>query len=614
MPQQSLARYPQQPPANVPDPPDYHYIFFSNWRGMNTKDSRLGLEKDDLSWVENFIPSGKNNWVSAPGSANPLTTVAGVSFWVRQQDCFFNGQHFFICFGNNGSGWQINKATGAQVQFAANGTFSSAPDLTVYRASRVLIADSSAGYCTWDGTAFAKQGTVSPNLTVTNGGMNFTSGGTFTITGGSGSGASGTFAITGSVVTSLLLTNPGSGYKLGDSLTVVFSGGGGSGAAANAFVWPFLGGLQPISVDVWQGQVWLIGAASGQALSNARILQWSGITSQDATNPTAISYDNFANGGTGSTSILDQDVTEGLTAVRNLNNFLYIFGSNSSRQIGTKTISPGPPIVTNFSITTISSDNGTPWKYSVVSYNKFVAFANPTGIYMIFGTSVEKISEMQDGLFGLYTGSGPSPQAAVVDIFAKHILVLLLQINDPVAGIRQVLIALASKTWFVLSAGNIRSITSSASGSLFQLWGGFAGDATQLFSNITAPSQIRVSTSLDIDGNPKQAKRFNRAWLSHSSGTSAVNLMFAAETENGSQPSAYSITNVVTFASLFGIVSFSNNLGQVVSFGSGGYLFKPLNILGTGMYLGVTLTGSVTSFTLNAITLEYAPTSLMRNL
>jgi len=74
------------------------------------------------------------------------------------------------------------------VKFAPAGTFSATgPDMTVLTAQRLLMADSVAGYCTYDGKAFVKSGGVSGNFQVTAGGSNYTSGATAAISGGSGS-------------------------------------------------------------------------------------------------------------------------------------------------------------------------------------------------------------------------------------------------------------------------------------------------------------------------------------------------------------------------------------------------------------------------------------------
>jgi hypothetical protein len=597
----------ERPPQNAPRPPERKYLSFSQFKGMNTRNARVGLDPTDLAWCENVMPIGPNNLQGVPGPGAAIAVVPGVMF-TKIYDVFLRGLHYKICFATNGAGYQIDDVTGTPVVFAPPGTFS-LPDITVYRAERILIADPTAGYCTWDTVVFVKQGSVSPNLHVTNGGAGYTSPPTFTVTGGSGAVASGTTTILNGAVVSLQLTVPGSGDRLGDSLTVVFSGGGGSGASATSYVWPFIG-FTPNSVAVWQNQVFITGARIGAPLSTARIMAYSGITGIDANNP--ISYDNFVNQGTGSSSIVDADLSEGITCVRSLNNFLYIFGSSSVRQIGSKSV-VGSPIITNFIITTISSDQGTIWKDSVVSYNKFVFFANMTGVFAIFGATVQKVSGPMDGIFLLVSFSGVSPQAAVFDVLNKHVYVLLLQINDPVAGVRNVMIALVDDAWFLLSAGNVLAITAESNSSSFSLWGSHGGDITPLFSDPTVAVSIRVSTSLTEDRDPMTNKRALRSAISHFVGSGAPMLTWSLESDNGAVQYPYTFAKTLQFVSKFGPITFTNSLGQPINFTAGGYLFKPLPSAGSGVYLGGTLTGIVAGITLTGIVIEYQPDVPMRS-
>jgi uncharacterized repeat protein (TIGR01451 family) len=70
------------------------------------------------------------------------------------------------------------------------------------------------------------------SVTITNGGSGYTSAPTVNFVGGGGSGATGIATISGGAVTGVTITNGGSGYTSPPS--VVFSGGGGTGAAATA--------------------------------------------------------------------------------------------------------------------------------------------------------------------------------------------------------------------------------------------------------------------------------------------------------------------------------------------------------------------------------------------
>ena len=72
------------------------------------------------------------------------------------------------------------------------------------------------------------------SITVTNGGSNYTSAPSVSITGGGGTGAEATASIANGAVTAITLTN--NGYNFTSAPTVSISGGGGSSAAATAAI------------------------------------------------------------------------------------------------------------------------------------------------------------------------------------------------------------------------------------------------------------------------------------------------------------------------------------------------------------------------------------------
>lgn len=72
------------------------------------------------------------------------------------------------------------------------------------------------------------------SVTVTNGGSGYTSVPTVSFSGGGGSGVAGVAILNGGVVIGVLITNNGTGYT--SAPTVSFTGGGGTGAAATAAI------------------------------------------------------------------------------------------------------------------------------------------------------------------------------------------------------------------------------------------------------------------------------------------------------------------------------------------------------------------------------------------
>jgi autotransporter-associated beta strand protein len=73
------------------------------------------------------------------------------------------------------------------------------------------------------------------SIAVSSGGSGYVGPPLVSISGGTGTGATANAQVdfAGGAVTNIFITNPGSGYASGDTLTVSFTGGGGSGAVAN---------------------------------------------------------------------------------------------------------------------------------------------------------------------------------------------------------------------------------------------------------------------------------------------------------------------------------------------------------------------------------------------
>jgi hypothetical protein len=251
------------------------------------------------------------------------------------------------------------------------------------------------------------------SVTVDTGGSAYAGPPVVNFAGGGGSGAAAHVpTITGGAVPvpgGVTLDAGGTGYQTAPVITFTTSG---TGAAASAHVWPTLGGAAVTTLAVFQGRVWLGG---GQQL------QWTGTQGYDDFNPANAS---------GALLITDPDLVHKITALRALNNYLFIMGDESVKQIGNISLSPSGN-VTLFTILTLSSDQGTIWPLSCGSFNRVFMFANVNGVYAVFGTSVQKISDDLDGIWPLIDFS-QQPQSAVMDINSVHNIGFLVRYNDPV--------------------------------------------------------------------------------------------------------------------------------------------------------------------------------------
>lgn len=577
-------------PVSATQKATYNYIAYRGFTTMNTQSAREALPVNELAWCENLQIVGPNQLVACQAPALPIGTLPGESI-VSQWFANYTppggvATDYIICFTQSGAGYQVNALSGAFVKFAVAGTFSNAPDMTVWSSQRILIADPTAGYCTWDGNTFVQSGGVSPNIVVTAGGAGYGAPPSVNITGGTGAGATAHSVLVGGVVTQVVLDNPGVGYKAGDVLTVVFGSGA---AAATAIVWPILV-FSPSTLAIYAGRVWLAGK---------RILEWTGTKGFD---------DVAAANAAGSTTINDADLSHFVTALRSLNNFLYIFGDSSIKQIGTVTVSGS---VTIFNIVTLSSDQGTTFPRAITSYNRLILFANKVGVYAILGASVEKVSDQMDGIFSLLDYTQPL-QTAVQDLHTSlHTFLLLARYKDPVQGVtRSLIMCFYKNRWFVASQGSaLTSIVTAPINGVIETFASSGSDITQIFQSSAAVS-VLLQTALSDNNAPFQGKRAMRCALSINSAVFAT-VTVTADTENTSVSNSFSTGIGVQWVNNVNQpVQWQNNALQNVNWVTSGFLYQRLPAAGTGVFLGMSVIGTFTG-SINGLVMEYQDATAM---
>lgn len=573
------------------------YMAFRGFETMDTQSAREALPPNRLAWCENIQIVGPNQLVACNSPVASIVNIPGETILSQFAAAFTPPggvlTDYIINFCQSGSAYQTVTQTGVTTQIAPPGTFSISPDMTVWSSQRLLFADTTAGYSTWDGHTYVRQGGVSPNFFITNGGSGYATPPTVTITGGSGSGATAHAVITGGVVTSIVLDNPGTGYKAGDALTVSFSPA--STTAATAIVWPFLGS-NPSTLAIFAGRVWL---------ASARTITWTGTKGFD---------DTSSANASGSTTLTEADLVHSVTALRAYNNFLYIFGDNSIKSIGTVTVSGS---ATLFNITTLSSDQGTPFPRAIASYNRLILFANKVGVYAILGASVEKVSDPMDGIFPFWDFTQPL-QAAVQDLHTSlHTFLLMGRYKDPVQGItRSLILCFYKNRWFVANQGNsLTSICTAPIAGITETFSSSGNDVTQIFQG-TAPVSILLQTALSDNGQPEMGKRALRASVAFNTNTFTT-MTLTSDSENGSVAFPFQAGRPVGFVNnLNQPVTFFNNVGQTVNFFGLGFQYQRSKAAASGVYLGLSLSGSVAGgsggvtsaaqgFVVNELVLEY---------
>lgn len=465
---------PADPPRTPGFPSNPTPVPFEQFATLNTKPLRPGIKDDEMYWCDGWMPLGPNNLRTLYDLGDSIYTASGttVSFFGfgnagATQDQRHAGTPLMIVVLADGSIDQVDTSTGTTTNMAAAGTItSSSVGMSQFGNSYIiLVSNQENGYFLWDGTNFYKAGTLAPDIEVTNVGSGYTSVPTVTFSGGSGSGAAATAVVENEAVVRIYMTNPGSGYVIGDSVTVGFTGGGGSGAAATVNIMPF--GVQGTCVETYSGHVWV---------------GWYDQISFTA--PGSVS--NFAEADGGGTFMSnDSFLRVGYTALRQSNGFLYLVGDSSMNYIsGVQT--GGTPTATTFNNQNVDPQLGTPYPGSVQVYSRNIVFANSLGIYVSYGGAVTKVSQPLDGIFNTVPNfGGANLYSAVANIFNIPVYMCLVPIVDIYTGqqVNKLLMWDGKKWWSSSQSQSLTQIATQEINSVLTAWGTDGTDIWPLFQN-----------------------------------------------------------------------------------------------------------------------------------
>jgi hypothetical protein len=333
--------------------------------------------------------------------------------------------------GGGGSGAK------AFVSGATNGVIT---DITVYdpgtgytSAPTVTIADSGGG--TGAGAtavAVVRAGQITA-ITVNSGGTGYTAPPDVVISEPNDFGfpnipAEAYATVAAGVVTAITIVNPGLGYK---SASVQLEGGNNS-AQAEVKVMP--AGISGTSIETYQERLWVGDDTKFSYTAAASVSDFSG-----------------ASGG-GSKPATDAFLREKITRMIQANGFLYRMGDSSINVISN--VQTSVNAVTTFNDSNVDPQIGTAWRDSVAAFGRALVFANPTGVYAIYGGAAEKVSSALDGLFATASfntnSAGLTPTAAVGTLFGIRVYCLLFTTVDPRDGASRDLIAMwDGQRWFI---------------------------------------------------------------------------------------------------------------------------------------------------------------------
>ena len=642
------------------------YQIVKNFKGLNTKANRTAIDESEFSWLENAMPVGYANLKIVSGYANLTATFSNVA------TSFFSASvnlvDYVIAFESNGAAEAINLATGTKVTIAAAGTFSNAGvNVTEWKNDRILIADPSKGYFTWDGSFLISIGSVGA-IYITNGGTGYTSAPTVTISApndSNGTQALASATLTGSAVTGISLTEAGSGYTTAP--TVSFAGGGGASAAAIAGIVTFkTGTVSCIVINGGTGYtnlantvVTISGGGGSNATAKATIsggqitgivmvnpgtgytnssnisvtISGGGGTSATAkaiinTNPNvgiasfsgrvwiaygrsvaysaAGSYSDFVTVSAGTVTLTDSTLHGNIQQLLSANNFLYIFGDDSINVFSDVRV--GTSGVTLFTNTNVSASVGSKRPYAIFPYFRSVLFMNDYGVYALVGSTTSKLSDSLDGMFANIDFTYPITAGQVL---INNILCAAFNFRyyDAIftQSYRYIQAVFFEKKWFLTSQGDtLQYITSSPYLGSVILYGTDGINVHKLYGNVSANISSIVQTALMPMGDnirTKQALKFGVEATLNGTGAS-VNATI--DSESGTSVN-YVLSNNQTWINDFNVtIDWTNNLTGIIPWVSGtGYTLYKTDAQQYGKYLGLTLQSSNPNSTYNGFEFEY---------
>ena len=464
------------------------------------------------------------------------------------------------------------------------------------------------------------------SITITEAGTGYTSSPTITFNGGGGSGANAVAGITtfATGTVSVLVTAGGTGYTNASNLTVTIAGGGGANAAAQGIV---AGGIvtQVVMTNVGSGYtnssnitVTIAGGggtnATARAIINTEpvvgIQSFSGrvwiANGRTVTYSAAGSYNDFISVSAGQATLTDATLHGNITQLLSANNFLYIFGDDSINVFSdVRVTNAGTTLFTN---TNVSASVGTKLQYAIYPYFRSVLFMNDYGIYALVGSTTTKVSDSLDGIFPSIDFTSP--------VYAGQVLlnnILCAAFNFRYTGglgtsssSRYIQAIFFEKKWFFTSAGNdLAYIASAPLGGRINLYGSNGNSCVRLYADSTSPINSYIQTSLNPMKDPIRTKQALKVGI-EATLSNAAQLTVTVDSETGSSTPVLLGELVSWINNLSNVISWTNNSSAVISwYGGGGYTLYKTDAKQWGKYLGMTVTSTGANFVINGFEYEH---------
>ena len=566
------------------------YFVSKDFKGVNVKNNRTAIAEGEFAWLENTQPIGYGNIkiVNAPNTLDNISFANTVTYMASAN---INNTEYMFGFQENGQAQYVNLETNTLGNLAAANTFSNSNvQIVQWKNDRILIIDPVNGYKTWDGTNLVSIGSVG-EVTINNGGSNYSNVTvTFSPPGETGGvTATGEAVLLGNSISQIIVTEAGSGYTSAPTVTITDSG---SGSGANVTCTLF--NQNGTGIATFSGRTWI---------ADGRTVYYSA----------ADTYNDFVSVSSGFITLTDSTLRTDIAAIIAANNFLYIFGEDSINVFSDVRVNSttGETIFTN---TNVSASIGSGFKYAIFPYFRSMLFMNRYGIYALVGATTSKISDDIDGIFPNVDFSKPitGGQVLLNNILCAAWTFTYNEPNNGTSTAREIQAIFFDRKWFFTSQGNSITRTAPAviTGNII-MYGTTGQDLIRFYQDSTAGIEWEVVSALWPMGDPIRDKQALKVGIEATlpAGFAAFDAFIDSESQ---QSPAIVFQNSIGWVNNSNVVvqwqnSSGQNIGWTMLFipsGSNYYLYR-YDARMYGKYLGITLTGDTTPFTVNGFQLEH---------
>jgi hypothetical protein len=561
------------------------YFVAKDFKGINVTNNRTAIGEGEFAWLENTQPIGFGNVriVNAPDTIDTVTFANTVTYMASAN---IQNTEFLFAFQEDGSAQFVNIENNTQGNLAAANTFSNSNvQIVQWKNERILIIDPANGYKTWDGTNLVDIGSVA-SVTINDGGSNYTN---VTVSFSApnqtgGEQAAGEAVTLANTIVEILVTEAGTGYTSPPTITITDAGGSNANATCTIF------NQSGTGIATFSGRAWI---------SEERTVYYSA----------ADSYNDFINVSSGFLTLTDSTLRTNIATIIAANNFLYIFGEDSINVFSDVRVNSvtGETLFTN---TNVSASIGSGFKYAIFPYFRSMLFLNRYGVYALVGATTSKISDSIDGVF---TGIDFSLPITSGQVLINNILCAAWTFVYNDAGTpRTIQLVFFDRKWFVTSQGSTITRTASATlaGNII-MYGTTGTDLIKFYSNTTTGIDWELETALWPMGDPIRDKQALKVGVEATLGGAFASLQAFIDSEN-QQSAAIDFANTVFWVNNVGtVIPWINNSSQQIGWTSqggsvtSGYFLYRSDAKMYGKYLGLTLTGNTTPFTINGFQLEH---------